>query len=78
MYIDYKTYMEFENEITKFNGQYLSPGGVANIYEVSRTAVYNWIVRDVIVAHRYAGQQGSFVAIPIEELAKIEEYRQKD
>ena len=79
MYIDYKTYLEFENEVSKLKGQFLSPGGVGNIYGVTRAAVYNWIVRDnVIMAHRYAGPQGSFIAIPIEELEKIDKLKNKE
>ena len=78
MYIDYKNYLDFEKQVNKFKGQYLSPGGVAKKYEVSRGAVYNWVVRNVIDAHRYSGLQGSFVVISIDELGKIEEFRSKD
>ena len=78
MYIDYKNYLDFEKQVNKFKGRYLSPGGVAKKYEVSRGAVYNWVVRNVIDAHRYSGPQGSFVVISIDELGKIEEFRSKD
>lgn len=79
MYIDYKTWKDFEKVMYELKGQFLSPGGVGNLYGVSRGAVYHWIVRDnLIVAHRYAGPQGSYIMIPIEELEKIDKHRNKE
>lgn len=77
MYIEYDSYMEFENYFVKLKGQYLSPGAVAKVYDVSRQGVNYWIKADIINAHRYIGKQGTFVIVPIDEFKKIDEFREK-
>jgi len=79
MYIDYKTWEDFEKVMYSLNGQFLSPGAVAIKYGVVRGAVHHWIVRNnLITAHRYKGSQGTFVIIPIEELVEIDKFKNKN
>lgn len=79
MYIDYKTWEDFEKVMYSLKGQFLSPGGVAKLYEVQRGAVYHWINRDnILTAHRYAGPQGSYVIVAIEEFENIDKFRNKE
>lgn len=73
MYIDFKEYKEFEEKVIGLDGQFISPGGMAKDFGVTRQAVNNWINWDKINAYRYEGKQGYFVFIPLSEYEKIEE-----
>ena len=72
MYIDYETFEDFEEN---FSDKFYSPGWVCRIYGVSRQAVHNWIIRDVINAHRFEGPEGYYVIIKESEFSKIDKYR---
>lgn len=72
MYIDYKNYEEFDKGTRHLKGQFVSPGTVARDLGVTREGVYYWINNDIIDAHRYKGDEGYFIFIPLEEYDKLE------
>lgn len=71
MYIDYNNYNEFDEGTKHLKDAFVSPGGVARDFGVTRQAVYYWIMADVINAHRYKGDQGEFIFISLKEYDKL-------
>lgn len=79
MFIDLNTYDEFDKKLNiDLKGQFVSPGYISNKYGVSRQLINNWISRDNLLdAYRFNGQQGYFIAIPLDEVDKIYNLRIK-
>lgn len=71
MYITYNNYEEFDEGTKDLYGQFVSPGTVARDFRVTRQAVQYWIESDLIDAHRYKGDEGYFIFIPLKFYEKI-------
>lgn len=75
MFIDYKSYDEFDKGTQHLKGQFVSPGTLARDFGVTRQGVHYWINNDFIDAHRYKGDEGDFIFIALEEYDKLKARR---
>lgn len=72
MYIKLKTFDGWLDVASNVIG--VSPGGVARDFGVTRQTVYNWIVKDVIDAYVYDGNEGRYIIIDKNDYFKIYSY----
>lgn len=71
MFYDYQNYDDFEKGTLHFRPNFVSPGTMARDFGVTRQAIHNWIVRDIIDAHRFEGKEGYFIFIDLSEYEKV-------